>query len=264
MPPDLYFALTVIVKMAITAGFVLAATATAERAGPLVGGLVATLPISAGPIYVFLALDHDANFIAQSAVTTLAINAVNVIFALVYALLAQKRSFAVSLPAAFLIWLALASMVHSIPLTFAAAAAMNIVVLGVCLWLARPLRHVRVPAFRARWNEMAMRAVMVAILVGITVTFSFQIGPGGSGLLAVFPIVLLSIMFILHNRVGGPATAAVMANAILGLVGFAFAASVLYFTAEPLGSAFGLMLTLAVSVGWGLLVYGVRRLGIPV
>ena len=76
MPPDLYFALTLIVKMAITAAFVLAATITAERAGPLVGGLVATLPIGAGPVYVFLALDHDAQFISQSAVASLAVNAV--------------------------------------------------------------------------------------------------------------------------------------------------------------------------------------------
>src|SRR6185312_4464083 len=96
MPPDLYFALTLIVKMAITAAFVVAATITAERAGPLVGGLVATLPIGAGPVYVILALDHDAHFIAQSAVASLAINAVNAIFAVIYCLLAQKRSFAVS------------------------------------------------------------------------------------------------------------------------------------------------------------------------
>jgi hypothetical protein len=262
VPADLYFTLTLIVKMVITAGFVLVATATAERAGPLVGGLVASLPISAGPIYVFLALDHDAYFISQSAVTTLAINAVNVIFALVYALLAQKRSFAVSLPAAFLVWLALASMIHSLPLTFAAAAVMNIVVFGVCLWLARPLRHVRMPAFHARWYELAMRAVMVAILVGVTVTFSFQIGPGGSGLLAVFPIVLLSIILILHRRVGGRPTAAVMANAILGLVGFAFATSALHITAEPFGSIIGLTLALATSIAWGLLIYGARRRGI--
>ena len=97
MPADLAFAIVLIVKMAITAGFVLAATVTAERAGPLVGGLVATLPIGAGPVYVFLAFDHDAHFIAQSAVASLAINAANVIFALVYALLAQKRSLIVSL-----------------------------------------------------------------------------------------------------------------------------------------------------------------------
>ena len=67
MSPDLFFLLTLIVKMAITAGFVVAATVTAERVGPLLAGLVATLPIGAGPVYVFLALDHDAHFIAQGA-----------------------------------------------------------------------------------------------------------------------------------------------------------------------------------------------------
>jgi hypothetical protein len=264
MPPDLYFALTLAFKMAITAGFVLAATVTAERAGPLVGGLVATLPIGAGPVYVFLAMDHDAHFIAASAVLSLAINAANAAFALIYALLAQKRSLIVSLPGAFVVWFILAITIHSIDWPFAAAAALNVVGLGLCLWLARPLRHIRMPAYRARWYELAMRAAMVAFLVGVTVTFSFRIGPSGSGILAVFPIVLMSIMLILHPRVGGPPTAAVMANAVLGLVGFAFATTALHFTAEAFGSAIGLTIALAVSIGWSLLVYGARRHGFSV
>ena len=107
MSPDLYFALTLGVKMAVTAAFLLAATVTAERAGPLIGGLVATLPISAGPVYIFLALDHDAHFIAQSALGSLVTNSFNVVFALTYALLAQKRSLAVSLGGAFAAWFAL-------------------------------------------------------------------------------------------------------------------------------------------------------------
>ncbi len=40
-----------------------------ERSGPVTGALVATLPISAGPSYVFLAIDHDAAFIAQGALS---------------------------------------------------------------------------------------------------------------------------------------------------------------------------------------------------
>ncbi len=264
MSADLYFALTLIVKMAITAGFVLAATVTAERAGPLVGGLVATLPIGAGPVYLFLALDHDAQFIAQSAVASLTINAVNGIFALVYALLAQKRSLGLSLPGAFLVWLVLALAMHSIHWSFAAAAAMNVVVLGVCVWLARPLRHVRMPAFHARWYELAMRAGLVAILVGVAVTFSFQIGPAGSGFLAVIPVALFSIMFILHSRVGGKPAAAVLANAPLGLVGFGFVCAVLHLTAELFGSVIGLTLALATSIGWILAVLLAHRHGISV
>ncbi len=123
MPPDLYFALTLGVKMAVTAGFLLAATVTAERFGPLVGGLVATLPISAGPVYVFLALDHDAHFIAQSALGSLVANAYNVIFALTYALLAQKRSLPVSLAGAYAVWLALTWLGGAVSLELAGAIA---------------------------------------------------------------------------------------------------------------------------------------------
>jgi hypothetical protein len=263
MPPDLAFALILLAKMTITAGFVLAATMTAERAGPLIGGLVATLPIGAGPVYVFLALDHDAQFLAESAVNSLAINAANAIFALVYALLAQKRTLAVSLPGAFLVWLVLALAIHAHAWNFAEAAAVNAVVLAVCLWLARPLRHVPIPRVKARWYELAMRAVMVAVLVGITVSFSFTIGASGTGILAVFPIVLMSIMIILHRRVGGKPTAAVMANAILGLIGFGLACAALHFAAA-FGSVVGLALGLAVSIAWSLLMYGARRCGIPV
>jgi hypothetical protein len=264
MSPQIYFALILIVKMAVTAGFVLAATVIAERVGPLIGGLVATLPISAGPVYVFLALDHDAHFIAQSAIASLAINAVNVIFALVYALLAQTRSRAVSMALAFMAWLVLASVLLSIHWTFALVAILNIVVLGTCLWLVRPMRHVRVTGFRPHWTDLVLRASLLAALVGVVVTFSFQLGPDGSGILAVFPVVLLSIMYILHNRVGGPATAAVMANAVLGLVGFAFACTVLHFTADMFGSVIGLTLALVTSIGWSLMVLLARRHGVAV
>jgi hypothetical protein len=264
MSPDLYFALTLAVKMAVTAGFVLVATVTAERVGPLIGGLVATLPIGAGPVYVFLALDHDAHFIAQSAVASLAINAVNVIFAVCYALLAQTRSRPVSMALAFLVWLICASVALAVNWTFVSVAGLNVIVLGVCLWLARPLRHVRVAGFRTRWTDMALRAGLVALLVGVVVTFSFQLGPGGSGILAVFPVVLISIMFILHKRVGGPAAAAVLANAVLGLVGFAFACTVLHFSADAFGSVIGLTLALATSVGWSLAVLLARRHGVAV
>jgi hypothetical protein len=264
MPPDLYFALALIVKMAITAGFVLVATTTAERAGPLVGGLVATLPLGAGPVYVFLALDHNAHFIAQSAVNSLAINTVNVIFALTYALLAQRRPLMVSLSIAMTMWAILAWTVYELRWSVLSALLLNIVVIGVCIPLARPLRHVRMPVFHARWTDLAMRAALVALLVGITVTFSFQLGSGGSGILAVFPVILLSIMFILHKRVGGKPAAAVLANAPLGLVGFAGACIVLHYTAEPFGNAIGLAVALATSVAWSLAVLLARRHGIDV
>jgi hypothetical protein len=264
MPADLYFALTLFVKMAVTAAFVVGATVTAERAGPLVGGLASTLPLGSGPVYVFLALDHGASFIAASAIDSLAINTVNVIFALTYALLAQKRSLALSLSLAMTVWIALALGSHAIHWTLATAGFANVAVLAACIALARPLRHVTIPPARTYWHDLALRAAMVATLVGVVVALSFRIGPRGSGILAVFPIILISVILILHRRVGGKPTAAIMANAVTGLVGFAFACIVLHFAAPAFGSAIALSLALATSVSWSLAVWSARRHGIAV
>lgn len=264
MSPDLYFIFTLIVKMAITAAFVLAATITAERAGPLVGGLVATLPIGAGPIYVFLALDHDAHFIAQSAVASLAVNAVNVIFAVVYCVLAQKRSLTVSLGATYVVWIVLTAIVTANHWSLGPALLMNVAAIAVGMWVVWPFRHTRISRQQPHWYDYALRALMVAVLAGIVVTFSFRIGSYGSGTLAVFPVVLTSIIVILHRRAGGKPTAAVLANAPLGLLGFGIACMVLHLTAEPLGIVAGLSLALATSIGWSLAVLAARRHGVSV
>jgi hypothetical protein len=81
---------------------------------------------------------------------------------------------------------------------------------------------------------------------------------GGKRLLAVFPVIYTSIMFILHHRVGGPATAAVLASAIPGLAGFGVALLTLHLTVLPLGSATALAFALAVSVAWNAAVYVTR------
>ena len=104
-----YFALTLFVKMTVTAAFVLAATVTAERVGPLIGGLVATLPISAGPSTYSSRSTTTRNSSRKAQWQTLAINAVNVIFALTYAMLAQTQSRAISMAVACLVWLILGS-----------------------------------------------------------------------------------------------------------------------------------------------------------
>jgi hypothetical protein len=263
MSPEIYFALTLGVRMAVTAAFLIVATVTAERAGPLIGGLVASLPISTGPVYIFLSLDHSSQFIAESAIGTLVTNGLNVIFALTYAVLAQKRPLWMSLGAAIAGWIALAWIANSIAWTLAGAILWNVAI--VCSFLiAREFRHYRVPAIRARWYDFALRAGLVAVLVGTVVTLSFHIGPKASGLIAGYPIVFSSIMLVMHRSMGGRAAAAVMANAILGLAGFALGTITLHLAAVPLGSGPALLLGLAACLGWGLLIYAARLRGMPV
>jgi hypothetical protein len=252
MSPELAFALTLLLRMAVAAAFVVTASIITERSGPVIGALIATLPISAGPSYVFLALDHDAGFIAQGALASLPINAATMFLALTYVLLAQRRGVLVSLGVAVLVWFALAAMVRMTTWSLAGGLAVNALAFAICLPLLARFRHARMPLVTRRWFDIPLRAALVATLAATVVTLSYTIGPTGSGILALYPVGYTSLMLVLHPRIGGPPSAAVIANGGWGMMGFGAAIAVLSQTAVPLGSAAALSLALAICVAWNL------------
>jgi hypothetical protein len=252
MSPDLAFILTLALRMAITAAFVVSASIITERSGPVIGALVATLPISAGPSYVFLALDHDAAFIAEGALASLPINAATIWLALTYVVLAQRRSALVSCGGAVAVWVTLAALMRLVPWSLAGGLIVNAVTFAICLPLLRRFRHVKMPLITRRWYDIPLRASLVATLVATVVTLSRWVGPTVSGMIALFPVVFTSMMLILHPRIGGKPTAAVIANGGWGLIGFGIAIAVLNVTAPRFGSAVALSLALATCVSWNL------------
>ncbi len=252
MSPDLAFILTLALRMAVTAAFVVTASVITERSGPVIGALVATLPISAGPSYVFLALDHDAAFIAEGALASLPINAATIFLGLTYVVLAQRQSAIVSCLSAVAVWVALASVIRTIHWSLAGGLIANAVAFAICVPLLRRFRNVKMPLITRRWYDIPLRASLVATLVATVVTLSGWVGPTVSGIIALFPVVFTSMMLILHPRIGGPATAAVLANSGWGLMGLGIAIAVLHVAALRFGSAVGLSLALATCVSWNL------------
>src|SRR5207237_6070122 len=126
---------TLALRMAITAAFVVTASIVTERSGPVIGALIATLPISAGPSYVFLALDHDAAFIAEGALASLPINAATIFLGLTYVLLAQRHGALLSAAAAVPVWIAPASLVRS----FHWSLTSGLIARAIASSLCRPL-----------------------------------------------------------------------------------------------------------------------------
>lgn len=256
MSPELSFLLILLFRMAIAAAFVVSASVITERSGPVIGALVATLPISAGPSYVFLALDHDAAFIAEGALASLPINAATIFLALTYVLLAQRFSLWVSAGAAITVWLMLATLIRQFQWTLLAGVVINTITFAVCVPLMRPYMHVKkMPLIARRWYDIPLRAGLVAMLVATVVTTSGWVGPRISGIMALFPLVFTSLMLVLHPRIGGVPTAAVIANSAWGLMGFGLAIAVMHVAALQFGSAVGLSLALATCIGWNLALW---------
>ena len=255
------FWLSLLVKMLASAALVVGASLLVERAGPLVGAMIATLPISAGPNYVYLAMEHGPAFLAESAVASLSANAATAVFTVAYAALAQTRGLGQSLGGAFLAWGLGILLVTRVAWTLPAVIALNAVVYAAAIAatlrfrFARPMR-----AAGRRWWDLPLRALAVMALVATVVLAGRLIGPEAAGITALVPVVLTSLVLICHDRLGGPATAAVMAHSLPGMVGFTLAVIVLAVAVLPLGAPTALSLALAVSVGWNALLICAQRL----
>jgi hypothetical protein len=260
MTPDLAFLLSLALRMAVSAAFVVTASMITERSGPVIGALIATLPISAGPSYVFLALDHDAAFISQGALASFPINAVTMFFCLTYVVLAQRQSALVSVGGAIVVWIALAALERLFSWTLLGGLIANAVAYGICIPSFKRFQHVtKMPLITRRWYDVPLRAIMVATLVAIVVSLSRWVGPSVSGTIALFPVVLTSVTLILHPRIGGPATAAMIANGGWGMVGFALSFVILHFAALQFGSPIALSLALATCIVWNLALWWIGR-----
>ena len=258
MSPEFFYWLTIAVKMAIGASVVVGATIAAERAGPLIGALVATLPVSAGPSYFFLAFEQNAAFLSQSALGSLLLNASTAIYATTYVLLSQRQPYAVCVPAAIGAWLLSFFLFSHFIHSGSTAAILNVAVFTVCFILVRRYRDVRMPRIRLRWYDFAFRAALVSTLIGVILLLNSILGPIVTGGLAAFPIVFTSMMLILHHRYGGPACAAVMANGITGLVGFGIAAYFLHTAVVGLGVPLALTIALTITVAWNLAIFALH------
>jgi uncharacterized membrane protein (GlpM family) len=259
MSPLLVFLLDLAAKMALTAIVVVVVSVTVERSGPFVGALIAALPTAAGAAYIILAVEHPPDFIAASAVGSIASSAGVAIFALIYTVLAQQRGLIVSLGTALLVWFAIAVALRLVPWTPLRAMVFYIAVFAVTIPLSWRYRTSGPPAkFLRRAYDIPLRALTAAIVVATVTTASYALGSFLSGVFAVFPIVMASSVVILHPRVGGVAAASMFAHAQIALPGLGFGFLVLHYLAEPIGSWWALVVTLATSIAWSGLLWLIR------
>jgi len=112
---------------------------------------------------------------------------------------------------------------------------------------------VAIPA-PSRWFDLPVRALLVATLT-ITVSLtSAALGPKTSGILAIFPVVFISATIVLLARLGGGATAAILARAVVPLVGLGIALLTAHLTTQRFGSAIGLSTGLAATLSYSLVL----------
>ncbi len=259
MSADLVAWLPLAAKLILTAGIVVTASIVAERVGALTGALIATLPVTIWPAYVFVSLNHDAAYVAEAARSGLVINAFSGLFLLIYATLAQKRGIVLSLTLSVGCWITLAVLARSVGWKLESGVLLNLIIYPVCLWLSSNMRAVNMPQIKHAWYDLPMRTFMVCALMTAIIEAGNWAGPVLTGILAVYPISSTSLILILQPRIGGRAAAAVLASSLWSFFGIGFSLIAINLLIVPLGAAISLSAALAIPIAWNLTVWIVYR-----
>jgi hypothetical protein len=212
-----------LIRAITTALLVLSASVAAEIAGPFWGALIASLPVSAGPAYVFLAMQHDADFVALSALGSCAANAAIGLFLIAYGLVAGHLAALPSLGVAVFVWLAAALVIQYVAWTPLAALLVNLVVyVGgfALLGAVRSSGPLPPRPIRRRWFDLPARALAVAGFVTFVVALSAVVGPKATGIVAVFPISLISLIAVVRPQLGARGASLLVADALPPMLGF--------------------------------------------
>lgn len=243
-------------KLLLAPSFVVGASLAARRFGPRVGGLIGGLPVVAGPILLVYGLVHGAAFAAEAAVGTLLGLVSLIAFVVVYARLAARASWAVSMLAG---WLAFAAATAAFSaLTVPAGGALAIAGAGLLIGLlltpqAPP--QASAPARVPRWDLPLRAGCALALVVTLTAVAGW-LGPQLSGLIAPFPIIATVLAIFTHAQHGVDEARRLLRWLLGGYGAFALFCFVLAVTLRPLGipAAFALATGVALLTQGALLV----------
>jgi hypothetical protein len=208
-----------LLKLGLTPLLIGGASLAARRWGPSVGGWIVALPLTSGPVALYLALDRGTGFAAGTAEGTIGGLLGDATFALAYGWLARRFGWQASVLGGFgafaLTALAVQPFVGGPAVVLFAIVA---VAMAVCLRLAPPVTEGGEAMPLPAWDIPARMVVGTTIVLAITEAAAV-LGPQLSGILAAFPIYV-TVLAVFAHRLEGPERAMGVARGLqIGLFG---------------------------------------------
>jgi hypothetical protein len=194
-------------------------TLAGRRWGPGVAGWLSAFPVVAGPILFFIAVEQGASFAANAAVGTLSAVLAMLAFGISYAWAARRYNWPASLALAYAGY---AAAVFLLSLQEATLMIAGPVVLVALLLAPRFYPEARSAAANTSKpaNDMLLRMVAGATLVLLVTHFAANLGPGLSGVFAMFPVMGTVLVLFTHRSAGGAAATQLLRGMVFGFYAF--------------------------------------------
>ncbi len=245
-----------LLKLTLAPVLIAGATLVGRRWGPAVGGAVVGLPLTSGPVSLFLALDHGRAFAAAAAVGTLLGLLSQAAFCFVYAWAGRRVGWALGAAAAVAAFFAITAPLGRVGLGVGPAFALVAPAL-LAVTAAMPRGAIEPAALRPRW-ELPLRMLLGAAVVATLTGIAGLLGPRWTGLLSPFPVFTLLLGGFAHRDQGPGAAAALLRGVVAG----SLAHATMFALIAALVESRGLVLTYAVATGAALAVNAAAVAGV--
>jgi hypothetical protein len=250
-----------LLKLLLVPGLVAAVTVAVRRWGPAVGGWLAGLPVVAGPVLVFYALEQGTLFAARAANGTLAGLVATTAFVVAYATASARWSWPVCVVLGWTTFAAVVLALHAAQLGSIASLACVVAatVIGRRALPRLPPEPTPMSVGHSR-SDLPVRLVATATLVVTLTGLADRLGPNLSGLLNAFPVLTTIIAAFTHAQRGRVAMVDFLNGYLQSVVGFALFCVVMAAALPWLGLGRALIAALTVQfVSHAFLLWRVSR-----
>lgn len=211
---------TLLLKVTITPLLIGGLSWAARRFGHSVGGWLVGLPLTSGPVSVFLAIEQGEAFAREAAPGMIAGVIAVAAFGLLYGHGSKVLGWFGSLGVALVGFAVAASVLAQLPHPLLPVFAVTVMVLvGAFLLLPKPGAHA-VAELTPPWDIPVRMVVATGVVLSLT-GLAHLLGPAWTGVLSPFP-VFTSVLGAFTHRQAGPAAARILLRGLmLGLFSFA-------------------------------------------
>lgn len=241
-------------KLTLVPALIGGVTLAGRRWGAAVAGWLSSLPVVAGPILFFVAMEHGSTFAATASIGTFSAIPALLAFGIGYAWTATKYQWPLSLLAGFAVY---ALVVGGLTISPPAIAWLGPSVIAALL--LAPYLYPEPPTCEAislssSW-DIPLRMATGAVLVLLVTHFAARMGPRLSGIFAMFPVMSSVLVAFSHRYSGGAFAIRLLRGMVLGYYAFSAFCLVL----SLLLPSFGITPAFLTALGVALLIQAVSR-----
>jgi hypothetical protein len=205
-------------KLVLTPLLVASTSLAGRRWGPALSGWLVALPLTSGPIALFIALESGPEVARQAVAGSLAGAIAQVAFATAYVLVSRRTGWVPSVVAAAIAFF-VAGFAFPPVSPIATYGSLAVLVAAFLLWLGRRPSPPRVAIPPPTWDIPA-RVVVATILVILISGVAPLIGGRAAGIIATFPVYVSVLTTFAHRTHGSHAASEVLRGLVTGLLGF--------------------------------------------